>query len=247
MIKAVILVDFDNVFYGRNLTAAGIKSQLEAFITASLALCPQTESLLIRLYGGWKMNAHYTNQASRILGYIETVRSELFPYIWQSRRVYGDLELATSQYNLEIEWDNTLQEKSARHFLNIRHDTTRACQHDPDHCPLHLVAKATRGHQVICPIDGCEHIDVSQLTRMEQKMVDSMMTCDILEYIHDDDCQLIQVVSDDIDLHPAMALAGEKYATPNNVQLLLMVGNRKNSEKYSQLLGAHHVTIQTWQ
>lgn len=246
MTKGVILVDFDNVFYGRNVTAANIKSQLEDFIAASLALCPQAEAVLIRLYGGWKMNAQYTAQASRIMGYIESVRSELFPYIFQSRRVQGDLELVTSQYNLEIEWDNTLQEKSARHFLNIRQDTTHTCHHNPDHCPLHLVAKATRGHHVVCPIDGCEHIDVSQLTRMEQKMVDSMMTCDILEYTHDEECQLIEVVSDDIDLHPALALAGEKYSVPEHVALLLMIGNQKNRAKFNQLLGSHHVTIQTW-
>lgn len=247
MIKGVILVDFDNVFYGRAVTAANIKSQLEEFIVASLSLCPQTETVLIRLYGGWKMNAQYTSLASRIMGYIETVRSELFPFIFQSRRVQGDIELATSQYNLEIEWDNTFQEKSARHNLNIRQDTTYSCHHNLEHCPLHLVAKATRGYQVLCPIDGCEHIDVSRLIRMEQKMVDGMMTCDILEYTHDEEYQIIEVVSDDIDLHPALALAGEKYSVVEHVTLLLMIGNHKNSAKFNQLLGSHHVTIQNWQ
>ena len=110
-----------------------------------------------------------------------------------------------------------------------------------------MVAKATRGHNVVCPIDGCQTIDVSQLVRMEQKMVDSMMTCDILEFTHDDDCRAVVVVSDDCDLHPALALAGEKYAAAMDVNLVLMVQNKKNSEQFERLLGAHHISIRTWQ
>lgn len=247
MAKGVILVDFDNVFYGHETSASYVKTQLEDFVKACLEASPDVDKLSIRLYGGWKMNAQYTTQASQVLGIIETVKSEMFPRFPNSRRVDGDLELAVSQYNLEIEWENTMQEKSARHFLKCNDDIHRICHHKVDECPVQMVAKATRGHNVVCPIDGCQTIDVSQLVRMEQKMVDSMMTCDILEFTHDDDCRAVVVVSDDCDLHPALALAGEKYAAAMDVNLVLMVQNKKNSEQFERLLGAHHISIRTWQ
>lgn len=247
MTNGVILVDFDNVFYGRTVNAANVKSKLEDFLVSGLTAVDGLEHVDVRLYGGWKNNAGYTNQASVLLGCLETVKSGLFPYIYHGKSVLGDVELVTSQYNLNIEWTNTLQEKTSRHHLSVRTLAERHCHHNPEHCPLHLVAQATRGHQVACPLDGCEHIDVSQLTRLEQKMVDSMMTCDILEYTNDDSCTMVEVVSDDVDLHPALALAGERYSKENGVSLLLLINNRKKLQPYRQLLGAHNVMIQLWQ
>lgn len=249
MVKGVILVDFDNVFYGRDFNVGVISSRLDDFIRVALAASAEIESLTIRLYGGWKSNAEYTTEASRVLACIEPVESQLFPYIHDRRCIYGEVELATSQYNLGIEWENTLQEKSTRHRLNVRHDTVHQCHHSPDECPIHLVARATRGQRVTCPIDGCETLDVSQLVRLEQKMVDSMMNCDILEYILDknSETKVLEVVSDDIDFHPALALAGERYAEANGVKLLLVVSNRQNRERYEHLLGAHHIQISVWQ
>lgn len=247
MSKGVILVDFDNVFYGRVVNAANIKNQLNDFILATLEASDHIENLIIRLYGGWKMNAEYTNEASVVLGLMETVNSELFPYIYNRHSITGDVELATSQYNLDIEWENTLQEKSTRHKLNVRTDIGHQCHHNPDDCPIHLIARATHGHNVPCPLDGCEKINVNMLTRLEQKMVDSMISCDILEYIHDEDCDSIEVVSDDTDLHPALALAGERYSRQKGVNLLLMINNKYNKVQYERILGAHCVKIQTWQ
>ena len=246
MKKGVIIIDFDNVFYGKD-SSSGIKCYIESFIETCISVSRNIETLDIRLYGGWKTNANYTNQASKVLGFLETIKSELFPYIIdQTHRLFGNLELATSQHNLDIEWENTFHEKNAKHFLSVKTDNSRYCNHKQEECPIQIVAKATRGAQVLCPIDGCEYIDVSQLVRMEQKMVDSMMTCDILEYVHDDDCEVIIVVSDDIDLHPALALAGERYAKKNAVKLVLMVKNQKQIEKYKHVLTPHNVIIKTW-
>ena len=74
-----------------------------------------------------------------------------------------------------------------------------------------------------------------------------MMTCDILEFVHEPECRVIEVVSDDVDLHPAMALAGSKYASETGVQLILLVHNQRNSQKYANLLNPHHVKICNWQ
>ena len=247
MIKGVILVDFDNAFYGVALNAPNIKMRLNTLVEHSLNVCHDLDEIAIRLYGGWKMNGLYTSQASTVLGCLETVKSELFPVIYQRRQVKGNIELVVSQYNLDIEWESTLQEKSTRHHLSVIQNPSRHCHNDPERCPLHMVALATQGREVVCPNEGCERIDASQFIRIEQKMVDSMMTCDILEYTHDTDYRLVEVVSDDVDMHPALALAGEKYAGVRGVSLLLMVKNKKKCPIYQQQLGSHNIVISTWQ
>ena len=247
MTTAVILVDFDNVFYGDDLSLGTVQYRLKQFVDESLAYCPEAESIHIRLYGGWKCNSNFTQRADTVRGYMERINSELFPLIKDKRRIFGNVSIVTSQYNLDIEWDDTLQEKHGRHFLKVKTEAGKVCHQDTLKCPVHLIANATRGEEALCPIDGCQQIDVNQLIRMEQKMVDSMMTCDILEYVQEEDCHLIEVVSDDVDLHPAMALAGNKYAERNHVSLVLMVRNQRKSRQYAALLNPHHVQICNWQ
>lgn len=247
MTKAVILVDFDNVFFGDELSSTKVQYRLEQFISECLTTVPEFETLEVRLYGGWKSNAGFTQRADTVRGYMNRLNSLLFPRIYNRRRILGNVIVVTSQYGLDVEWDNTMQEKHGRHMLKVKAEGNRVCHEDPSKCPLHLIANATRGIQVCCPTDGCEHIDITQLIRMEQKMVDTMMTCDILELVHEPDCRAIEVVSDDVDLHPALALAGSKYSSQTGVQLILLVHNRRKSQKYATLLNPHHVKISNWQ
>ena len=249
MINGVILVDFDNVFYGDALSLQKVQYLLEGFVDECLAVEtePEFEHLEVRLYGGWKSKNGFTQRADTVRGYMDRINSMLFPRIYKGRRILGKVTVVTSQYNLDVEWDDTMQEKHGRHLLKVKTSEQHPCQEDPTQCPLHLIAAATRGTQVQCPISGCEYIDASQLIRMEQKMVDTMMTCDILEYAREPKCRVIEVVSDDVDLHPAMALAGSKYAVETGVQLLLLVHNQLKTQHYAHLLNPHHVKICNWQ
>lgn len=247
MIKGVILVDFNNVYYGDEPCYEKVKYLLQQFITECMDIYPNTEKVEVRLYGGWKSNAHFTHRADMVRSFMPRLNSELFPFIHQRRRILGDVSMVTSQFNLDVEWDDTMQEKPAKHKLKVKMDGVNVCNYDPGQCPMHMIAKATHGETVICPMDGCGTIDISKLIRREQKMVDTMMACDILEYVHEPDYSVIEVVSDDVDLHPAVALAGHRYAKDNHVHLVLMVHNRRKSLQYSALLTPYHVTISNWQ
>ena len=247
MTNGVILVDFDNAFFGDELSVEKVLYRWKLFVDECLSAHPDSELIEIRLYGGWKSNSNYTQRADIVRSYMERINSTLFPLIRDGRRILGNVRVVTSQYNLDVEWNDTLQEKHGRHFLKVKTTPGKVCRNDPQKCPVHLIANATRGEEVLCPIDGCEQIDVNQLIRMEQKMVDSMMTCDILEYVQEPDCRVIEVVSDDVDLHPAMALAGNKYASRNHCTLLLLVRNVRKSQHYTQILSPHNVKICNWQ
>ena len=247
MKKGVILVDFDNAFYGQCSNADVIFCQIGMYLSFCLSSYSDLESVDIRLYGGWRAEARNTKLADELNGYLEDVNSRLFPYVYKGKKVRGNVSLVISQFNLDIEWKNTYQEKCGRHYLKVKADSSRVCNNDPSICPIHMIANATRGVAVSCPNKGCENIDINQLVRMEQKMVDSMMTCDILEYTQDKDYRVVEVVSDDVDLHPALALAGERYSAKNNVNLLLLLRNRVNMTAYSELLSPYHVDLRLWQ
>lgn len=252
MKKGVILVDFDNVFSGGELSPSRVEYRLSQFVDESLQSTPDVEHLEVRLYGGWKCNAAYTQRADIVRGYLEGLNSHLFPVLRDGRRIFGHVNLVTSQYNLDIEWQDTFQEKRGDHRLKVMRDDRHVCHQDPSRCPIHMVAAATRNETVTCPNADCDGIDISQLYRMEQKMVDSMMTCDILEYVHgedgdpDDRYTGITVVSDDVDLHPALALAGKHNGIKKQAHLLLLVHNQRKSQRYQSILTPYQVSISIW-
>lgn len=248
MSKGIILVDYNNAFYGRIEAEAYVKSKIEEFLEECTSVAESIDSIDIRLYGGWMSNSSYTNSASKVLGIIEALKSSIFPIPFKGTRLYGDISLVISQHNLDIKWDNTFQEKRAKHSLKVCDDMSQMCCSDNEEsCPLQIIAKATCGKEVVCPVNGKNYVNASNLIRMEQKMVDSMMSCDILEYIKDEECEVLEVVSNDIDLHPALALAGAKYALANNVSLLLLLNNRRSKNACEQLLSVHNIKVKLWQ
>ena len=163
MTIGVILVDFDNVFSGGELSPSKVQYRLAQFVDESLLGTPDVDHIEVRLYGGWKCNAAFTQRADIVRSYLEGLNSHLFPVLRGGRRILGRVVLATTQYNLDIEWQDTFQEKHGDHRLKVMRDDSHICHQDPSRCPIHLVAAATRNETVNCPNANCEGIDVSQL------------------------------------------------------------------------------------
>lgn len=246
MSKGVILVDFDNAFYGCEMNGSMIRAQISSFIDQAKDDMTDMEQLEVRLYGGWRGNAVFTQKADILHSEVEVMNSELFPFVLDKHLVHGNVSLVTSLFGVEYVWENTFQEKSGIHRLNVRKIDGPKCASESSRCPIHLISKATKNRDVMCPVEECGYIDFSQLVRMEQKMVDSMMVCDILEYTKDKEYGLVTVVSDDVDLHPALVLAGQNYLEKSLCQLKLMINNRKMHSNYKKLLGNYHIQVELW-
>ena len=246
MKNAVILIDFDNVFYGNEINEGKVRSQIAAFIDYIKKEKFGLEKIEVRLYGGWRSNSSYTQKADQIHGMVELLNSELFPVLIDKRRIYGDIRLVTSMYGLEYVWENTFQEKRGIHRLKVKQTNERMCSDDQARCPVQIIANATKCKDVVCPVNGCDYVDFSHLVRMEQKMVDTMISCDILEYTKDNDYCLVIVVSNDVDLHPALALAGAKYLKEDSCHILLFVGNSQKCKDYNNILHNYHIKVEKW-
>ena len=173
------------------------------------------------------------------------IEGELFPSIIAGRRMAGSIELAFSQYGIDHEWENTMNLKKGVHRLSIDDSCRDSNQcNDASHCPIHIISKASKGEEVICPIDGCGAVSFDRLVRNEQKMVDTMMGCDMLEYILDEEYGLVAVMSDDIDMLPPLLLSAKHK--PQDSILCYFTKNKRNKERYEPLLSNYKIITQLW-
>ena len=76
-------------------------------------------------------------------------------------------------------------------------------------------------------------------SQIGQKMVDTMMVCDILTYGEEEDTEFIYVLTDDVDLYPSLVLCCCK-----NPHVNLFVGTRNNKYHKEQNIISNNFNIQ---
>lgn len=69
---------------------------------------------------------------------------------------------------------------------------------------------------------------MSIFSQYGQKMVDTMMACDILTYGEEEDTEAIYVLTDDVDLFPSMALCSRRNP---NVKIFIGTKNNKHVQE----------------
>lgn len=229
MNKCVVLIDYENIYYGKDSTKERLSFDFSIILDA---LWEDTiDYIEIRLYDGWRTEAHSTQKADRVSAITEQVEAELFPVIKNGRKVFGVINLATSQYGFEFEWENTLAIKSGVHRLSINDKIEQCC--DNLSCPIQMISKASKGETVSCPIEACESVNFNKLVRREQKMVDAMIASDMLEYILDEEYNTIAIVSDDTDMFPSLLMASKHKK--NSQRLVYITKNNWHLKKYKSL------------
>ena len=244
--KSVVLIDFENLFYKRRLTDTLLVETFRDLMKTVVKMSDNLNSIEIRLYDGWRHEMQNTQKADQVMSLLYQIEGELFPSIIAGRKMAGSIELAFSQYGIDHEWENTMNLKKGVHRLSID-DSCRDSSHcnDTSHCPIHMISKASKGEDVTCPIDGCGAVSFDRLVRNEQKMVDTMMGCDMLEYILDEEYGLVAVMSDDIDMLPPLLLSGKHK--PQDSVLCYFTKNKKNKERYEPLLSNYQIITKLWQ
>lgn len=246
MSRAVILIDFDNIYYKVEFSKEKLCMDFSALIDYSLGETADIDSVTLRLYDGWRKDARSTQKADRVSSVIEGVEAELFPIIRNKRKIFGEIVLATSQYGFDFEWGNTLSIKSGIHRLSLKGGsiTDNQCG-DDSHCPLLMISNASKGKIVSCPIDECKNVNFDKLVRNEQKMVDTMMTCDYLDFAIDKDFEVVAIVSDDVDVLPSLLLAS-KYKKPS-MRLLYIAKNNWHLKQYDFIFSENNIISMLWE
>lgn len=199
-----LYIDYDN------LNRAAKNAGLRDLVTRSLLATPVPTQAVIgdcetRIYGGWYEGSMLTQAAQNIA--CELGRD--FPAILPFRNRAGitgkctvTAELARS---LEAEpahhLFNTYRQRSMPRTLKCADPSSRGCT-DED-CPLACLPSLFDTE--MCPKDGCSVKLHDIIFQEQQKLVDTMLACDML-HAAQLGCALISLVSSDDDLLPAIRI-----------------------------------------
>lgn len=193
-----------------------------------------------RLYGGWYQDDDLTNRASVVFQKISNI--DIFPHIInQNKRIFGDIQIVYNLYGIDYIWHNTYREKKGIPRLRINHTAKGdKCDSRKNICPVHILSKFTRNKDKICLNEGCmtKHSDI--FFQREQKMVDTMIACDLLSYCEESSTNCLYLISDDMDHFPALALCHKKK---EELPIFVGIKNVQNIVNYSSILENFNIKI----
>lgn len=201
---AVGIVDFDN--YVEDYSVLNSDSEFNHLINCIIpkVIENNTDYILIRFYGGWYNNGALSRNGSLIQQRISSNR--YFPTSKNSKNYHGEIELAKSINVLNnYFFDNTYRIKNG--LPNIRLDKQHLnnfCTNSNDTCPARILDKFTKNKERECGTDGCVVINKDAYKHSNQKMVDTMMSLDVVDYGEHPNINKIVLFSDDTDLVPSV-------------------------------------------
>lgn len=246
MRNVVAIVDFHNVF-NRNVMQLTEEQYLSFFTSLAEQIVGDVDDehyVSIRLYGGWYQQMTMSNAASDVQTKISHLRIFDSHPLDNRKRLRGKVELALVQNGLDLIWYNTLQEKQGLPRLRIDQEMQgESCTRNESRCPVHILKKFLNTKRTICQTEGCRTIHQQVFYRREQKMVDTMMTCDTLTYASDPEVNSVYVVSDDIDLFPGIAISKVMNAGKD---IHLLVSSDQTRERYMATLNHFHIDVQKY-
>ncbi len=205
-----VLVDFDNL--SPLMRSGQLLKVVDAILDASKPFLPATVRVFTRLYGGWYEEKILTHLAQRIVAdaagsFPTVINVATNPY---PTRVRVQVELA---YSLLAEPNrnllHTYREKGPPRGLRSNAPVAVGCANTA--CALSGIEKFVKRGK--CPTQGCAIKIEDILYRAEQKLVDSMLTADLVFLAARGDGEPIVVVSSDDDVWPGVRTATQLGAT----------------------------------
>lgn len=220
--SAVALVDLDN--WHEAVTSRPIEATLREVVTEV------TEKLLdlgldvmfvsIRLYGGWTELGSFSQSASRVAEHLSAV--DPFPIPVGGRLVHGGIHLATGlSIDPTVEIGDLCRVRKGPPRIRLAGKPRPEACIDHEQCAAKALQRFTAKASRICPTDGCPVTSGDAFATRQQKMVDTLMACDLLDFAHDADVLAISIVTADTDLMPpllhALILGGKKILLQTNL------------------------------
>lgn len=246
-----ILIDFDNLFY-HDLSlvdnVSGLQHEINNIINIAYSINFNLNNFHIRFYGGWMEKGILTNYASRLLTTIENL--DYFPFFNELTKkvVHGQVELATHLVAVsDFEWQNTRKTKLGIPNLRlVNSGLPPGCKRTSDTCPVRILHRFSKKPSRECPVPGCNIKNEEAFMVVEQKMVDTMLACDIMEISNNSNYSGLIVASDDMDLLPPLAQAIRGQG--RTVQDIVLVKKSQSTQLYHDIdrLSQLGLTIKYW-
>jgi uncharacterized LabA/DUF88 family protein len=197
-------VDYDNVLLSQRRN--GLEYVVDRAIRAlGLPLLSSVKRVHVRLYGGWYLGSALTRAAQTIVADALAKFPQIIRLVGASG-VHSVLVSVDLAYSLAIDpgvhlW-HTFRERGAPQGL--RSKTPRAIGCAEANCPLTVVHDFVMNDR--CPLSACGVTPEDLLYRSEQKLVDTMLSVDLIHYSAQRS-DMIGVVSSDDDIWPAINTA----------------------------------------
>lgn len=225
MKRGFVILDFNNVFTGdlTLISSSDIEAKLMVPIRAMLSNHVDINQIDVRVYGGWYQQGSLTDKASTAFTLLSGIDCAT-PLQNGERWVRWRMENVISAYGTNHFWDNTYRQKNGLPRIVVKTDAHRdKCGIDKMHCPVEIVKKISKGAGKICQVEDCTLKAEDIFQTFGQKMIDTMMACDILTIGDEPETEAIAVMTDDVDLLPALVVSSLKnnrvcyyIATHNN-------------------------------
>lgn len=230
----IVLVDYDNI--SNHSRQKGLSYLVDRTVRLlEFSTLKSEQRVLIRLYGGW----YILDKLTRIAQSLATTIQEEFP---KPITILEKSETHTVSVNVELAYSlavnpakhlwHTYRPRGLQSNLLCSSPDSVGCT-DPN-CPLTIVYDFFKNNR--CPKPTCTIVPENLLQRAEQKLVDTMLTADLIHYSKTGHANLCVVTSDD-DLWPGMITA---LLNGTKVTHIETHSARLTSPFYSQGLGTNY-------
>lgn len=199
--KLVIFIDYDNLLDGHK--SSGILDvTTKALLQTPISSSSVRGTCHIRIYGGWYEGPTMTKRAQELA---VTIGND-FPAIIRVPNQTGEIASLAANAELAVammEEPNhhlfgTYRKKGKPGNLRVQQPAEVGCT-DPA-CPLLMATRLLKTGS--CPLSSCAVTAADLVYRHEQKIVDTMLACDMVYAPTQDYNQLILVSGDDDFLPP---------------------------------------------
>jgi hypothetical protein len=195
------------------------------------------------LYGGWHENGALTAHASEVLQMLRP--ASLFPVVRGGEChviVRGQVELVESLLQQPaISWQHTYQKRSGSRRIRLQSPLPHGCVGAQDTCLARSLARFTRSRTSICPQPTCSVTNAEAFFYTEQKMVDTLLACDLIYLAQERPAEWVVVASDDWDLLPPLVAA-----SGSSRRVSLVRRNTERAQPYDAKLESLGVAIVNW-
>lgn len=193
------------------ISSNDIEAKLMVPIREILSNHTDINRIYIRVYGGWYQQGSLTDKASTAFTLLSGIDCTI-PLQNGERWVRWEMENVISAYGTNHFWDNTYRQKNGLPRIIVKTDAQKGkCGINKIHCPVEIVKKISKGPGKICQVKNCTLKAEDIFQTFGQKMIDTMMACDILTIAEEQETEAIVVMTDDVDMLPALVVSSLKY------------------------------------
>ena len=194
-----VLVDYDNI--QAQIREKGVFDVVDIlFNSIASAVLVKERRLVFRLYGGWYEGDSLSPRAQKITSELQNQ----FPRVIIDNSGSGYFVNVELAYSLACDPERhlfyTYRRKSAPRGLRV--SGPNSCIKGNSDCCIRGLNKFIEKGK--CPEQGCEESVQNRLWRSEQKMVDTMLSADLITFCAREEGHQVCVVTSDDDLWPPL-------------------------------------------